>query len=61
MGCVFSYRFKAVLNCAFSFLRLAYETSGKLLKIPMPAHNVLFWKHESWPWGLWKWCLFLVL
>jgi hypothetical protein len=53
--------FKAILNCPFSFLRLVCETSGKLLKIPMPAHNVSFGKHESRAWGLWKWCLLLVL
>lgn len=34
---------------------------GTLLKILMASQNVLFWKHDSLAFRLWRWCLFLVL
>jgi len=32
-----------------------------MLNIFMSARNVLIWKQDRWAFGLWKWCLCLVL
>ena len=45
MDHVFKYFLHVTLNFSSSFLRIV-RISGKLLKILMPAFNVLFWKHE---------------
>jgi hypothetical protein len=58
--CVRMYFLKAALNFAMSFLRTV-TLGGKLLKIFMPALNALFWKQVRLAFGLWRWCLFLVL
>jgi len=43
-----------------SFLRIVI-LGGQMLKIFMPALNVLFWKQDRLAFGLQRWCLFLVL
>ena len=54
------YLLDVTLNYTFLFLRLM-RLHCKVLKILIPAQNLFFWKHESLAFGLWKWCLFLVL
>jgi hypothetical protein len=50
----------AAWNFAFSFFSNA-RLYDKLLKILMPSQNVLVWKQGSLAFGLWKWCLLLVI
>jgi hypothetical protein len=49
--CVNKYPFSAILNRAFSFIKLLIS-DGSLLKILIPVYYALFWKHERLAVGL---------